>query len=163
NYYIAEAGVARTTAALGKIDDAIALYQHAIDAVPQPEYLAALGDLYALRGERARAESLYETVRVSATLASASLYDRQLALFYLAHARDLDDGLAIAHAALIRRPDVYGEDIEAWALYKAGRYSEARAASDRALALGTPDARFHYHAGLIALATDETQRARAEL
>ena len=40
---------------------------------------------------------------------------------------------------------------------------EAAAASDRALATGTPDARFHYHAGYIALARGDAPRAKAEL
>lgn len=165
DYYIAEAGLARATAALGRIDDAIALYQRAIAAVPQPEYLAALGDLYALSGDASRAARAYDTVEVSATLATLNqrLYDRQFVLFYLDHDRDLEQALAIAEASLAQRPDIYGYDIYAWALYKAGRYEEASAASDRALALDTPDARLHYHAGFIALARGGTARAQAEL
>jgi Tfp pilus assembly protein PilF len=165
DYYVAEAGLARATAALGRIDEAIVLYQRTIAAVPQPEYLAALGDLYALQGDAARTARAYDTVEVSATLAALNqrLYDRQFALFYLDHDRNLEQALAIAEASLAQRPDVYGYDIYAWALYKAGRYEEAATASDRALALGTPDPRLHYHAGFIALARGETARARLEL
>ena len=164
-YYVAEAGLARAAAALGRIDDAIAHYERAIGAVPQPEYLAALGDLYMLKGDAARAARAYETVEVSASLATPDqrLYDRQFALFYLDHDRDLDRAVTIAEASLAQRPDVYGYDIYAWALYKVGHVAEAAAASDRALALGTPDARFHYHAGFIALASGDIARARAEL
>jgi len=165
DYYVAEAGLGRADAAQGRIDDAIALYQRAVDAVPQPEYLAALGDLYALRGETSRAAKAYETVQLAAALGTPNqrLYDRQFALFYLDHDRDLGRALLIAEASLAQRPDLYGYDIYAWALYKVGRYADAAAASDRALALGTHDARFHYHAGLIALARGEMQRAKAEL
>ena len=164
-YHVAEAGLARAVAALGQTAEAIAWYGRAIDAVPQPDYLAARGDLYAISGDLGRATSAYDTVEVGAALspASARLYDRQLALFYLDHDRHVDRALTIAEAALAQRPDVYGYDIYAWALYKAGRYDEAAAASDRALAESTPDARFHYHAGYIALARGDATRAKAEL
>ncbi len=164
-YTVAEAGLARAMAATGRIDDAIAGYERAADAVPQPDYLAALGDLYTIRGDAARAARAYDTVEVIASLGTLSqrLYDRQFALFYLDHDRNVDRALAIAEASLTQRPDVYGYDIYAWALYKAGRYAEAAKASDRSLALGTPDARFHYHAGFIALALGETGRGEAEL
>src|SRR5439155_1758726 len=92
DYYVAEAGFARAGAALGRIDDAIAHYERAIAIVPQPEYLAALGDLYTLRGDTTRAARAYDTVEVSASLATLGqrLYDRQFALFYLEHERSLD-------------------------------------------------------------------------
>jgi len=50
------------------------------------------------------------------------------------------------------RDDLYTEDTCAWALYRAGRLDEAEAASRKALALGTPDARLLHHAGAIRLA-----------
>ncbi len=165
DYYVAEAGFARAAAALGRIDDAIAHYERAIAIVPQPEYLAALGDLYTLRGDTSRAARAYDTVEVSASLATLDqrLYDRQFALFYLEHERSLDRALTIAEASLAQRPDAYGYDIYAWALYKTGHYTEAVAASQRALAMGTRDARLHYHAGFIALAGGDLDRARFEL
>ena len=165
DYYVAEAGFARGAAALGRIDDAIAHYERAIAIVPQPEYLAALGDLYTLRGDTTRAARAYDTVEVSASLATLGqrLYDRQFALFYLEHERSLDRALTIAEASLAQRPDAYGYDIYAWALYKTGHYTEAVVASQRALAMGTRDARLHYHAGFIALAGGDLDRARSEL
>ncbi|EYF05908.1 tetratricopeptide repeat protein [Chondromyces apiculatus] len=57
--------------------------------------------------------------------------------------------------------DIATDDLYAWALYRAGRIPEARAASDRARALGTRDARLLYHAGAIRLATDD-RRDRSE-
>jgi len=164
-YYVAEAGLARASAAQGLIDDAIAHYERAIAAVPQPEYLAALGDMYTLRGDPSLAKRAYDTVEIIANLSPLKqrLYDRQFALFYLDHDRDLERALSVAEGSLALRPDVYGYDIYAWALYKVGRYAEAAAASGRALAMGTPDARFHYHSGLIALALGEAGQGKAEL
>ena len=164
-YHVARAGLARALAALGDTDGAIAQYGRAIDAVPLPEYLAALGDLRAQRADTAGAEQAYATVEVIATLSPLQrrLYDRQLALFYLDHDRDLGTALEIAQASEAARPDVYGQDILAWALYKNGRPTEARSLSDRARSLGTPDARLLYHAGMISLALGERDRGRAEL
>jgi tetratricopeptide (TPR) repeat protein len=164
-YHVAHAGLARSLAAVGDVEGAIAEYERAIAGVPLPEYLAALGDLRALRGDQAGAEQAYATVDVIAKLSSLErrLYDRQLALFYLDHDRDLAAALEIARAAEVSRPDIYSEDTLAWALYKNGRFSEARAASDRARKLGTQDARLLYHAGLISLALGERDRGRSEL
>ena len=165
NYHVALAGLARSLAASGDVDGGIALYERAIAAVPLPEYLAALGDLHALRGDTTRAERSYATIDVIARLSPLErrLYDRQLTLFYLDHDRDLAAALAAAQAALASRPDIYGQDLLAWALYKNGRFAEARAASERARSLGTPDAKLLYHAGLISLALGEGDRGRQEL
>src|SRR5512133_740783 len=59
------------------------------------------------------------------------------------------------------RDDLYTEDAYAWALYRAGRIEAARVATDRATALGTPDARLLYHAGAIRLAGGDGDAGRA--
>src|SRR5262249_24061496 len=68
-----------------------------------------------------------------------------------------------ARQALAVRPGIHASDALAWALYQAGRYQEAQAASDQALRLGTRDSLIHFHAGMIAAQLDQTDRARAEL
>jgi tetratricopeptide (TPR) repeat protein len=165
NYHVALAGIARVRGAQGHVDDAIGLYRRVIAVVPQPDYLAALGDLYALQGEAGRAREQYATVEVIATLAAVNrqVYDRQLALFYADHDQNLAEALRIAEGALRSRRDIFGYDAYAWALYKNGRYADARSASETALYLGTKDARLLYHAGMISLALGETTRGRAEL
>ncbi|TMC74969.1 MAG: tetratricopeptide repeat protein [Chloroflexi bacterium] len=164
-YHVAHAGLARALAAVGDVTGAITEYERAIAAVPLPEYLAALGDLRALQGDLAGSEQAYATIGVIAKLSSLErrLYDRQLALFYVDHDRDLTAALEIARAAELSRPDIYSEDTLAWALYKNGQLGEARAASDQARKLGTPDARLLYHAGLISLALGDRDRGRNEL
>ncbi|HEX3220492.1 MAG TPA: tetratricopeptide repeat protein, partial [Candidatus Limnocylindria bacterium] len=62
-------------------------------------------------------------------------------------------------AELAIRGDVYGHDALAWTLFKAGRLEEAATQAQAALALGTPDPRIAYHAGLIAAAQGDTARA----
>ena len=164
-YHVSLAGLARVRAAQGHDAEAIALYTQAIAVSPQPDYLSQLGDLQALTGEEARARDDYGAVEAIATLAAANrqLYDRQLALFYADHDMRSADAVAMAQASLERRADIYGHDVYAWALYKSGAYGAARASADRAVALGTPDARLWYHAGMISIALGEIGRARAEL
>src|SRR5919201_1504362 len=164
-YHVSLAGLGRALAAVGRDDDALAAYERAIAIVPQPDYLAALGDIAARAGDGARATKAYATIDAIASLAPerARLYDRQLALFDVDHGRSPERALEIASASLAARPDIYGLDAYAWALYANGRYADARAASDRARALGTADARLLYHAGTISLALGDAARGRDEL
>ncbi len=91
------------------------------------------------------------------------LYDRAVALFFANHNIELPTALAYAESELAARQDIYAYDTLAWVLYRLGRFDEARAASDRALQLGTPDAQLHYHAGLIAAAQGDAARATTYL
>jgi tetratricopeptide (TPR) repeat protein len=164
-YHVAIAGMAEARAAQGRLHEAIRLYERAVAAVPEPATLAALGDLYAATGDDRTAADRYATVEAIATLGAADrqLYDRQLALFRADHGGDLEEALAIAQDSLETRRDVYGYDALGWVLYRLGRYREARDAADAALALGTPDPRLWFHAGMISAALDDEDRAREEL
>jgi tetratricopeptide (TPR) repeat protein len=165
DYYVALAGMGRARAAQGRIDNAISLYEKAVAIVPQPDFLAALGDLYTRKGDTVRARVEYGTVEVIAKLAKINqqVYNRLLALFYADHGLQPDEALRLTQAELAVRKDVYGYDAYAWALYQTGRYAQARDASDKALAQGTADAKILYHSGLIAKAMGDTARARADL
>jgi len=165
DYPVALALVARARADQGRITDAIAIWKRAIAIVPQPDYLSALGDLYALQGDSALAEQQYATVGVIAQLARASglAYNRLVVLFEADHGRDVAEALRLAKGELGSRKDVYGWDAYGWALYANGRYGEARDALTRAMALGTFDARLFYHAGMIAAALGDRSDARTML
>jgi tetratricopeptide (TPR) repeat protein len=164
-YYIATAGLAKARAAQGRTKDAIELYEAAVAVVPQPDFLAALGDLYTIAGQDQKARTEYGTVEVIAMLAKINqqVYNRQLAMYYADHDLKLDDALRLTTTELAVRHDVYGYDAQAWALYKNHRWGEAKVASDRALAQHTPDAKLWYHAGLIDQALGNLDRARVEL
>jgi len=160
--YLALAGLARTRAAQGATDEAITLYQKAIAIVPQPEFLAGLGDLYALSGRTQDAAAQYATVRAIADLskAEAQLYNRQLVLFDANHGQHLAEGVALAERELALRKDVYGWDAYAWVLYASARYADADRAMGSALALGTIDPLLDYHQGMIDAALGRTVEAR---
>jgi len=160
--YLALAGLARTRAAQGATAEAIALYQRAIAIVPQPEFLAGLGDLYTLTGRSQDAAAQYATVRAIADLskAEAQLYNRQLVLFDANHGKNLAEAVALAERELAVRKDVYGFDAYAWALYTSGRYTDADRAMQSARAIGTVDPLLDYHQGMIDAALGRTADAR---
>jgi tetratricopeptide (TPR) repeat protein len=140
----------------------------AIAIVPQPDTLARRADLYALRnapGDGARAEQDRRTVLAIAQLATAagSVYDRTLALYLANHGQETARAVDLAAKELEIRKDAYGYDALAWALLADGRAPEADASIQKALAVGTKDAKILYHAGMIALALGDNVRARAQL
>ncbi len=165
HYYLAYAGLGKVRAAQGKYDEAIAYYQKAVDIIPQPEFLAALGDLYTITGQPAKAKIQYETVEYIGQLAALNqqVYNRQLANFYSDHELKLDEALHLALTELKDRKDIYGYDAAAWAYYKNGKFRQAQQMMEQALALGTQDARLFYHAGMIAHTLHHDQQAREYL
>ena len=166
--FLAHSGLARVAAADGDLDGAIRQLGAAIAIVPQPEFLARRGDLYALRaaaGDAKRAADDYATVEAIAKLAgeAAGVYDRTLALYLANHRLDPARAVALADAELTIRKDVYGYDADAWTLLAAGRPADAESMMSRALAFGTRDAKLLYHAGMIAEALGQSDRARTLL
>lgn len=162
HYPLALAGLGKVRAAQGKYNEAIRYYYQALNLVPQPEFAAALGDLYLITDQPEQAQIQYGTVEVIGTLAALNqqVYNRQLANFYSDHDVNVDQALDLALAELESRRDIYGYDSLAWAYYKNGRYEDAQAMMERALVLGTRDARLYYHAGMIALALEDEVQAR---
>jgi tetratricopeptide (TPR) repeat protein len=160
--FLAHAGVGRAQAALGRVDAAIAGYRAAIAIAPQPDAVAALGDLYALGGTTTLATQQYDTVEAIAHLAAINeqVFNRQVVLFSVNHGRDLAQALTLAQAEIAVRQDGYGYDALAWALLANGRAADADVAIRQAIAFGTADPLFDYHAGLIAQALGQADRAR---
>ncbi len=156
DYHLALAAKGRARYAAGDPENAIIFYKRAVERVPLPEYIAALGDLYAKLGRADEAKQQYEQVEFIEKMgAGGGTYSRQLALFWADHDVRLDEALAAAESERAARNDIYAADTLAWCLYKKGRFAEAKAAIDQALRLGTRDPRLLYHAGMIALATND--------
>ena len=133
--------------------------------IPQPDYIAALGDLYALSGQPDQAEIQYKTVEYIGKLSALNkqIYNRQLANFYSDHDRHVDEALRLALAELAVRKDVPGYDAAAWAYYKNGDFAHAQSMIKMSLAQGTQDARIYFHAGMIAYRLNDSDRAREYL
>jgi tetratricopeptide (TPR) repeat protein len=164
-YHLALAALGKVRAAQGRYDDAISLYQQAVNIIPQPVTLAALGDLYAKTGNMTQAQLQYDTVEVIAKLAAINqqIYNRELSLFYSDHDIKLAEALELATKELAVRGDIYGHDALAWALYKNNRLDEAAAAITEAMKLGTQDANLYYHAGMIYYRLGQKERAQEYL
>lgn len=162
DYYRALAGLGRALAAKGDLTGAIDRYERAVQILPDPSLVAALGDLYKLAGRDQEAAAEYALVEQIAKLNAANglLYNRQIALFYADHDTRLDEAYAQAKREFDDRRDIYGADALAWTAMKVGKIGEAQAAIKEALRLGTRDARLFYHAGLIAQAANDSQAAR---
>jgi tetratricopeptide (TPR) repeat protein len=152
---------ARLLASTGEVAEALTAYEKATSTAPDPTLLAEMLALYELEGRIDDAEATSALLETVTTLAHAQgVYDRAISLYLADHSIDPARAVEIAQADLERRHDIGAWDALAWALYADGQFEEAAAASVEALRFGTIDARFSYHAGVIATATGDSDRAR---
>lgn len=165
NYLHALAGMGRVRAAQGDYDAAINYYKQSLAQMPFPEYVIALGDVYAAAGKTVQAQKQYELVGAIQQLFNSNGVDTdlELALFNADHGQDPANTIAHARAAYERRPSIFAADVLAWALYQNGEYAEAQKYSEMALGLGMQDALKYFHAGMIAQKLDQPAKARADL
>ncbi len=164
-YYRALASLGRVRAARGDFAEAIEQYRGAIRVLPDPLFVAALGDLYQLSGRQNDAQAQYGLVELIGHLSvlTGVLYNRNIALFHADHDIDVQRAYVSAEREYAVRHDIYGADAVAWTALKVGKIREAQVAMRAALRLGTQDARLFYHAGLIARASGNPVLARAYL
>jgi tetratricopeptide (TPR) repeat protein len=145
------AGRARVRAARGDLAGAASLYEDAAQRLPVPDFVIALGDVYARMGEAAKAEQQYALVAAMARLLGANgvRVDADLALFDLDHDRDIQAALAVARAEYAIRPSTPVAMILAWAEYKNGDLTGARQHAGEALRLGWRDPKALERAAII--------------
>jgi Tfp pilus assembly protein PilF len=153
---------ARLAMARGEPGLARELGERAIARSLEPAVLGLLHDAAALQGDSAAARQ-YAQAMEAAALSQPGPLHRAWGLYLLDHGGEIGTVLERARDELKVRRDVYGWDLLAWALYRAGRITEAAEAMPRALALGTRDATLEYHAGMIARAAGDDAGARAHL
>jgi tetratricopeptide (TPR) repeat protein len=156
NYPAALVGRGRVALAKGQSMEAINDFASAQHQHPLVETAWLLGDAYSLSHDTEHARQAY---------AEAERLGRRgdkftLALFLASKNRNADQSVRLLEAERSSRGGIYVDDAYAWALYRAGRFDEARKASAQALRLGTRDARLLFHAGAIALAAGETAEGR---
>jgi tetratricopeptide (TPR) repeat protein len=163
----AEAGLALIAWTSGDLEEAIAGYQRLAARYPSPEHVAILGDLYAAAGDHEAAVAEYELVQAEARLFKANGVntDLEIALFEADHTSggSARAALRAARAEWARRRSVHVADAYAWALYANGDYRRASALSAEALRLGTRNALFLFHAGMIRLRLGDEAAARSFL
>lgn len=143
--------LARAEAAAGRYGRAVVLAERAVDAVPLPQFVATLADIQRARGDIAGAREQYALMKAieRLLLANGVNSDLEVALFRVDHGIQLRRSLALARAARTGRPSIFADDVLAWALARNGRCAEALPFSKRALRLGTKEASFYFHRGMI--------------
>jgi tetratricopeptide (TPR) repeat protein len=158
------AGLAKVAWARGDVDLAIERYRQVVARYPSPEHVVALVDLYRITGRDDLAAAQEAVVRALQDLAVGSgvNVDLELALFDADHG-DPAGALEAARSEWARRHSIHVADALSWALYANGRLEAAAAFSGRALALGTPNALFLFHAGMIRLGLGDDRGARRYL
>lgn len=164
NYHLL-AAMGKVKAARKDYPAAIDSYKKAIAIAPQHEALVALGDLYALTSNKTEAEKQYALVETIHKINKANGVrgDMQIAQFYADHDINLPEALQEAEAEYPTRKNVFAADTLAWCYYKNGRYKQAAETIRYALSKKTPEARLHYHAGMIFAKLNLHESAMQEL
>jgi tetratricopeptide (TPR) repeat protein len=164
-HHTALAAKGRARVAAGDLEGAASLFERAQSKAALPDVAAALGDVYAKLGREEDARRQYAEVEKLSLAAEGGhhTYARHLALFWADRGTDLDAALKLARHERSERADVFTEDALAWCLFKKGMLDEARASIERALRLGTRDARMLYHAGMIYDALGDKRKGRRYL
>jgi tetratricopeptide (TPR) repeat protein len=163
-YVPPHAGLAKIAWARGDIDRAIHGYRWVVARYPLPEHVIALGDLETVAGHDRQAANTYDLARAEAQLfrANGVNVDVEQAVFEADHG-DPATAVADARAGWRSRHSVGAADAFGWALYRAGRYRDAVRRARFALHLGTRDATYLFHAGMIALRLGDRATAHRDL
>lgn len=125
---------------------------------PTAAHLYAYGQALDRAGRHDEARAIDETLRAVPRGAESVLI-----LYYADREKNPDKALALATPQIAARQDVATLDAYAWALYRAGKFAEARTQIDKLLAVGTRDPQYVCHAARIAAQTRNVDSAVAHL
>jgi tetratricopeptide (TPR) repeat protein len=164
HYVPASAGIASVEAARRQFAPAIRRYRDAVDRLPLPQYVVALGEteLAAGRPHAARRDLALVGAEEKLLEANGVNTDVDLALYEASHGSPAK-AVVLARRAWAEAPSVRSADALGWALTRAGRPAAGLRFAHRALALGSRDPMFLLHAGLSAQAAGRASEARAYL
>jgi tetratricopeptide (TPR) repeat protein len=150
-------------AAQRKYDEAIDLYQRAIEEMPRPEFWQGLGDVYETAGQMENATTWHRRAR-DAFLKDAEEgnvhYFHHLAGYFADVEGNPEAALMWARRDAELRHTAATHDGIAWACYRGGNFAVAAQEASAALASGTKDAHILFHAGLIFLAAGDAAKGR---
>lgn len=141
--------LAETEGARGNLRRAISLQRRAVARRFSPEFVASLGDLYAVAGNRAAAQRAYARVEDQERRLAENGVDTDLdkAMFNLEHGIDLGGSLELARRGYAQRPGLEANEVLSWALIRNGRCEEAIPYSNNALRF--PDGHRYFHRAMI--------------
>jgi tetratricopeptide (TPR) repeat protein len=152
DYHYALATLAFVRSSQDRHREAVDLLRKRYQNAPHPENLYALAEALERAGRSEEARAAYAEFEASARAESKGWdnANRELVFFYADRAGKPEDALRVARLERGRRKDVHTLDAHAWALAANGEVARARQEIETALAVGIRDARFLYHAGVIA-------------
>jgi tetratricopeptide (TPR) repeat protein len=159
-YVPALVGTAQAFMAAGDTPAAIEILGQALEANREPAVLVQLGEALEATGDEAAAGSVYRDAVVSeaAHRATGEAPEPFGAVLETDHG-DPALALTLAQRAYDHAPSIGAADALAWAALANGDLDRARSLADEALRTGTIDPAILYHAGVIAAATGQTERA----
>jgi tetratricopeptide (TPR) repeat protein len=157
-------GLAKTEAAEGNTDQALAHYEQVIARLPLPEYVIEYSDLLTSLGRSEEAAEQRELVDAQAQIQRAAgvNLDLELALYDATHGRERA-ALVAARTAWGERKSVFVEDAYAWALHVNGKDRKALTHAIAAERIGTRSALFAFHRGMIERSLGMVPEARRSL
>jgi len=157
-------GQAQVDAARGNTDAAIAGYQQVVNVRPLPQYLVEYGELLESLGRATAAQTQYTLFATSQKLFAANgVQDNLTAALLDANRGDASGAVRNGEAEWAARHNIDAADALGWALHSAGRNAEALPYAQQATALGTKNASFLYHRGVIEAAVGQPAQARSTL
>lgn len=158
------AGQAKLAAAQGRTSASLAAYAELTARYPAPSYLLEYADVLRADGQPARADGQIALAAAALRLFAANGGTDDLGAAQLALAQNRPaDAVAAARREWSRRHFVDVADVLGWALHEAGSDREALRYARRAAALGTRNAGYLFHRGMIELALGTTGAARRDL
>jgi tetratricopeptide (TPR) repeat protein len=165
DYHYALAALGRLRTMEGRSEEAVTLFRKRYESAPHPENLFDLGEALHRAGRVRESKAAFVEFEHKA-LAESEAQDnanRELVAYYADYAAKPREALRIATMEIGRRRDILTLDAWAWALHRSGRSREALPAIEKALAVGTVDARLLYHGAVIAKAAGRPKAARQYL
>lgn len=157
-------GQARVDAARGDVEAAVRNFQDGVNRRPLPEHFIEFGQYLESLERMGEAQDQFDLAATVRTLFTANgvADDLSTALFAADHG-DPEAAVTAGQAEYERRQNIDSADAMAWALYSAGRYTEALTYAVQATSIGGAIAPFVYHRGMIELALGMRDQARASL
>ncbi|GAB1335881.1 tetratricopeptide repeat protein [Streptomyces sp. E-15] len=164
----AAAGRARTLAALGRTEEALAAYRAVVAQRPDPADLLELGELYEALGRSQLAEDGYARMRAAVRESVAGGVDEELLIGrYEADHGDPWEAVDRLREEWRRQPGIEVADALGWALHRTGEDQEAltyaAVATDKAKGGGVRSALYAFHVGVIEAELERYGPARRHL
>jgi tetratricopeptide (TPR) repeat protein len=159
-----DAGRARLMVAQGRYQEAADLLEKVLDVQPLAEHAIARGDALTAAGKPDEAEDAYALVETIAKLYESNGVDVDLELaLFEADRRPGEQAVEDAREALKTRPGIFGHDVLAWNLFRAGEIEPAADEMEKALETGSQDLQLRFHAAAIADAAGDRESAATHL